>query len=582
MSIGSLIVLLVAVAVVALDVAVASPWTGLLVVLGMGIVTLAVAEQVRQMIAAHRKDANLGGVLWFEVALFLALLGFFLARAVILGDAFDGPLTARRLAAAETYDLVFTTLAALAGALVIAPERTGRVLLNMSQRPAMMLIGSFAALITLGSLLLTLPVSLTDAAHTSYVDSLFTMASAVCVTGLAVNDLGATYSLFGQGVILTGVQLGGIGIMTVAALALAFNNNSSLQSQLRYAAMLDARTVADLRKIVVGILAGTFIVEAIGAFLLWLMLAGDPRIGDASALWTAVFHAVSSFCNAGFALFPGGMGAFVGDLGVQVVVMTLMILGGLGFPVLVELVRHGWRRTVRLVRPSTPAPPRLSLATRVVLSTTLALIVAGTVAVLALEFGSGLAPAGEHGIFHRLWSALFISANTRSGGLDTVGVGAMRDATLLVLCVLMFIGGAPASTAGGIKTTTFATVVATLRAELRGREPELGGRALSPEVVRKATAVLVMMSGLLMAFILLLSLTEDLPFLHVAFEAVSALATVGLSTGITGSFSVAGKLILTAAMFLGRVGPFTIALAVADRAAAHSRHRLAREDLPVG
>ncbi|MFY0532848.1 potassium transporter TrkG [Nannocystis pusilla] len=175
----------------------------------------------------------------------------------------------------------------------------------MSQRPAMMLIGSFTALISLGSLLLTLPVSLTDAAHTSFVDSLFTMASAVCVTGLAVNDMGATYSLFGQGVILTGVQLGGIGIMTVAALALAFSNNSSLQSQLRYAAMLDARTVADLRKIVVGILAGTFIVEAIGAFLLWLMLAGDPRLGDAPALWTAVFHAVSSFCNAGFALFPG-------------------------------------------------------------------------------------------------------------------------------------------------------------------------------------------------------------------------------------------------------------------------------------
>nr|WP_276599673.1 potassium transporter TrkG [Nannocystis sp. SCPEA4] len=445
-----------------------------------------------------------------------------------------------------------------------------------------MLIGSFAALISLGSLLLTLPVSLTEAAHTSFVDSLFTMASAVCVTGLAVNDLGATYSVFGQGVILTGVQLGGIGIMTVAALALAFSNNSSLQSQLRYAAMLDARTVADLRKIVVGILAGTFIVEAIGAVLLWLMLAGDPRIGDASPLWTAVFHAVSSFCNAGFALFPGGMGAFVGDIGVQAVVMTLMILGGLGFPIMVELVRHGWRRLKRLIKPATPAPPRLSLATRVVLSTTLALIVAGTVAVLALEFTSGLQPAGEHGIFHRLWSALFISANTRSGGLDTVGVGGMRDATLLVLCVLMFIGGAPASTAGGIKTTTFATVVAALRAELRGREPELGGRALAPEVLRKATAVLVMMGGLLMAFVLLLSLTEDLPFLHVAFEAVSALATVGLSTGITASFSVAGKLLLTAAMFLGRVGPFTIALAVADNAATRSRHRLAREDLPVG
>lgn len=582
MSAGSVLVLLVALGLIGLDIAVASPWTGLPVVLLMAIVALSVAEQVRQMVVARKQEVGLRGVLLFEVSLIVALLGFLVARAFLLALQFSGEASARQIAAAETYDLVFTTLAAIAGGLVVAPERTGRVLLNMSQRPAMMLIGSFAAMIFVGSLLLTLPLSLTDAAHTSYIDSLFTMASAVCVTGLTVNDVHATYSIFGQGVILTGFQLGGIGIMTIPALALTFSRNSSLQSQLRYAQMLDARTLSDLRRLVVGIIAGALVVEAIGAFLLWTMLAGDPRLGEQSALWAAVFHSVSAFCNAGFSLFPGSMTAFAGDFGVQLVIMGLVLLGGLGFPVMMELVRHGWRRLVRLIRKSTPAPPRLSLITRVVVATNVALIVAGALAVLLLEFSSALAPAAEHGLGSRVMAALFASVNTRSGGLNTVDIGAMRDATLLISCVLMFIGGSPMSTAGGIKTTTFATVVAALRAELRGREPELSGRALLPEVLRKAIAVILMMTGLLLVFTLLLTLTENQPFLRLAFEATSALATVGLSTGITAALTVPGKLIVAAAMFLGRVGPFTIALAAGDSASTHQRYRLAREELPVG
>jgi trk system potassium uptake protein TrkH len=197
-------------------------------------------------------------VLWFEGALALALVGFAVARGLVLYHMFvpDSGDMAGRVAAAQTYDLVFAVLALLAGGLVVAPERTSRVLLHMAQRPAVLLAGSFAAMIAVGSLLLTLPLSVTDFAHVSYVDSLFTMASAVCVTGLTVNDVPTTYTLFGQATILAGIQLGGIGIMTIAALALAFGRNTSLQSQLRYAAMLDARTIADLRQIVVGIIAG--------------------------------------------------------------------------------------------------------------------------------------------------------------------------------------------------------------------------------------------------------------------------------------------------------------------------------------
>ncbi|HEY0134136.1 MAG TPA: potassium transporter TrkG, partial [Nannocystis sp.] len=411
--------------------------------------------------------------------------------------------------------------------------------------------------------------------------SLFTMASAVCVTGLSVNDVPTTYTFFGQAVILAGIQLGGIGIMTIAALALAFSRNTSLQSQLRYAAMLDARTLADLRQIVVGIIFGTFAIEACGALALWFLFSGDPRIGDASPLWMAVFHSISAFCNAGFALFPGNLMGFVGDTGVQTVIMLLIVLGGLGFPVIMELVRTGGRRALRVVRKSTPMPPRLSLTSRVVVTTSLLLIAVGTVAVLLLEFTNALAPAGEAMTGGRVLAALFASVNTRTSGFNTVDLVVLKDSTLMIMCVLMFIGGSPASTAGGIKTTTAAVVFATLRAELRGREPELGGRAIAADALRKAIAVSAMSLAVVLTVILLLTLTEDQKFIHLAFEAVSAFATVGLTAGVTASLSVAGKLIITATMFVGRVGPFTIALAV-GRDVEAQRYRLAREDLPVG
>ncbi len=594
--VGNWLVLLVALAIVGLDISLALPWTGLPVLVGMLLVVLAVAERVRQLVVAPRTAGHLGqpgqpgqpagwlsGVLWFEGSLLIALLGFTVARFFVVLHMFSPSAgdVASRAGAAQTYDLVFTVLALLAGGLVIAPERSGRVLLHMAQRPAVLLAGSFAAMIAVGSLLLTLPLSVTQFAHVSYVDSLFTMASAVCVTGLTVNDVPNAYTLFGQGVILAGVQLGGIGIMTIAALALTFSRNTSLQSQLRYAAMLDARTLTDLRQIVLGIIAGTFIIEAIGAFALWTMFTGDPRLGETSALWMAVFHSVSAFCNAGFLLFPGGLSGLLADPGVQAVFMLLIVFGGLGFPVMMELVRTGWRRLIRMVRKSRPMPPRLSLTTRVVVSTSLLLLAFGTGTILVLEFTGALAPVAELGPGRRLLTALFASVNTRSGGLAVVDIGLMKDATLLLMCALMFIGGSPASTAGGIKTTTAAVVFATLRGELRGREPELGGRAIAPEALRKAIAVSAMSIGIVLVLILLLTLTEDQPFIRLAFEAVSAYATVGLSTGITSSLTVAGKLIITAAMFIGRVGPFTIALAVAQEGGAQ-RYRLAREDLPVG
>ncbi len=576
----AVVLTLVAVIAIALDLAFAVSWSGVLASLGM--VALGAALLVRAVMSdldATNRKLGAKNVARLEQMLLLACIGFGLARAFLVyeglaADAGDGVDDT----AARTYDALFLAMMAFEALLSAAPEAVARGAVVFAQRPALLLAGSFAAMIGIGSILLTLPVSVRNVANVSFIDSLFTITSAVCVTGLTVNDVWDNYTLFGQGVILAGIQLGGIGIMTLAALALTMGDAVSLKRQLRYAAMLDTRTLEDLRTLVRSIIFGTLVIEAIGAVLLWLLLSGDPRLEDRPVPWCAVFHAISAFCNAGFALFPGNLTPFRDDAGIQLVIMSLIVLGGLGFPVILELVGHAAARMRRMLKNAAPTPPRLSLATRLVLRTTMVLLLFGTAAMLLFEVTNSLAGLGTG---RTVLAALFASVNTRTSGFNTVDIGAMRDATLLIMCVLMFIGGSPTSTAGGIKTTTAAVIAAALRAELRARDPELLGRALPAELLRKATAVAALSLVIVLVVVLALTLTEDLPFIKLAFEAVSAFGTVGLSTGITGGLTAAGKLIVALTMFIGRVGPLTIALAV-GREHERKPYRLAPEALPVG
>jgi trk system potassium uptake protein TrkH len=560
-----------------LDLGFGAAWTGLPAILGMTVLFGLLIRSLfgRRSLLIRRKIGALFGV---DAIIGIALLSMIVARTYIVSGQLGDHVPVDYQRAARIYSMVFLIVATLSGLSAAMPERLARLVLRLIQRPALMLAGSFAALIVVMTLLLTLPVSVERVADVHFVDSFFTITSAVCVTGLTVNDPGATYTFFGEVVILLSIQLGGMGIMTIAALALAFARDTALATQLRYAAMMDARTLSDLRTTVSSIVVGSLAVEAVGALLLYFQFDGDPRAAGGSAAWYAVFHAVSAFCNAGFALFMGNLTPFADDFGVQIVMMLLIVFGGIGFPVMRELLLQLKARIVRLVQRDVPPPNALSLPTRVVLMTTGILIVAGALVIAALEFDRTMSHLT---IGERIVASLFASVNLRTSGFNSVDTGGMAAATLLFSCVLMFIGGSPGSTAGGIKTTTAATLFATMRAELTGRDAVLGRRTIAVDVVRKATAVAAISAMIVLGALLLLTLTEKHDFLRLLFETCSAFGTVGLSTGITPELSTPGKLVVILTMFVGRVGPLTIALAVAA-AASRARYRYASENLPIG
>jgi trk system potassium uptake protein TrkH len=567
----------IAIVLLVLDLAWPGSVTGVLSVLAMFALLMGLLAGMLR--ARSRRVRRLVSALIGADAIIVGtLLALFVARAYILSQQFGHP-TDEYDKAARTYVFVFLIIGTLQGFSAAMPERLARLALRMAQRPALMLAGSFAAMILVGTLMLTLPVSVENVSYVSFIDSLFTITSAVCVTGLTVNDPATTYTFFGEVVILLSIQLGGMGIMTLAALALAFARDTALVTQLRYAAMLDARTLTDLRSTVRSIVVGTLAVEAVGALLLYLQFSGDPRADGQSVAWLATFHAVSAFCNAGFALFPGNMTPFADDFGVQFVIVTLVVVGGIGFPIIREVVIYTQAAIARRVSKDAPLPQRVSLAARVVLWTSAILILGGALLTLLFEHGGAL---GHLTWPQKILASVFHSVSTRTAGFNTVDIGVFGAPALLWTCVLMFIGGSPGSTAGGIKTTTVATLFATMRGELRGHEPSIGRRAIAPEVFRRATAVASISILIVLVSLTLLTLTESHPFERLVFEAISAFGTVGLSTGITAALTVGGKLVIIATMFIGRCGPLTVALAVASTQASRPLHRLAREGLPIG
>lgn len=563
----------------AVDIAVPGMATGIAAVVVMAAVVVGSARGALHIAGLKSILARRAGILKLEVALLAALVGVAAGRAYILvrelGHDCEGD---EHTQAARTYTVFFFLLAVVAVAFLKQFARVARLMLRLAQRPALLLAGSFASLIAVGSTLLALPFSVRRLADISFIDSLFTVTSAVCVTGLTVNDVATTYTAFGQLVILASIQLGGIGIMTLAALVLTARSEARLAAQSRFSSMLDAHSIEDLRTLIRSIVVSTFAVEAIGMALLWAAWAGDPRLDGRPAAWMALFHSVSAFCNAGFSLFPTSLVAFQGDAFVQVVIMALIVLGGIGFPVLREVYQREGGRLRGALAGQKVVPRRYSLATRVVVFTTVLLLLGGTWLIGVLEAGRSLESLG---FVDGAVNALFQSVTTRTAGFNTLDFGHMYDATLLVVIVLMFIGGSPGSCAGGVKTTTAATIFAALSGELRGREPQLGGRALPPDVIRRATAVMALSAIIVVVGTMVLSLTESQPFMKVAFEAVSAFATVGLSTGITPALSVAGKLVVVLLMFIGRVGPLTIALAIGEQG-RRQPYRLAQEGLPIG
>ena len=422
------------------------------------------------------------------------------------------------------------------------------------QHPARLVPLAFIVTILFGTGLLMLPISRADPGGAPFVTALFTSTSAVCVTGLAVQDTATYWSGFGQGIILLLSQIGGLGIMTGATL-LALLVTRQLRLSNRLVAQAETRSLAlgNVASLVRLIFLVTISVEMAAAAILTLRLRYAYQEPWDQALWNGFFHAVSAFNNAGFSTYSDGMMRFVADPVVIITVTVAVVVGGLGFPVLYELRR-------KLIYPA-----GWSIHTKITLLGTAVLLLGGFIATLMFEW-SNPETLGALDLNGKLLASVFHSAMTRSGGLNSVDVGKMELETLAVSYVLMLIGGGSASTAGGIRVTTFLVLGLVVLAEIRG-EPDATAfrRRISSEVQRQALSVVLLAVGLVAVATLLLVILTDFGLHEVLFEAISACATVGLSTGITPKLSPTAQLVLVISMFAGRVGTVTIATAFALR-----------------
>ncbi|HYG64037.1 MAG TPA: TrkH family potassium uptake protein [Thermoanaerobaculia bacterium] len=426
--------------------------------------------------------------------------------------------------------------------------------------PLRLLIGSFLAAILCGTMLLRLPLATPPDQRIGWLDALFTATSATCVTGLTVRDTGTGFTPFGQGVILGLIQVGGLGVMTFSLFILALlGGRVSLAQRSIFERTIGGAASHQVRPLLRLVFLFTFGCEAAGALILFLRWW--PEMGAARALWHSVFHSISAFCQAGFFLRPDSLAAWRSDPLVVLPVSILILLGGFGFFTLYDAAQAA----------RTGSRSRLSVHSKLAFVVSAVLVVLGTMAIWVLEAGRAFAGMGPG---EQLLAAYFQSVTTRSGGLTTVDIATLGPGTLFLMIILMAIGGSPGSCAGGIKTTTLGVLVVATVSRLRGhRHVNVFRRTLGPETVQNTltlaqVGLAVALAG---AFALLLMEThgryggdEPAAFIAYLFETVSALGTVGLSTGVTPGLSPAGKLLVAFLMFCGRVGPLTLAAALAS------------------
>ena len=402
----------------------------------------------------------------------------------------------------------------------------------------------FAGVILLGALILTLPISSKSHEWTSFIDALFTSTSAVCVTGLIVFDTATHWTIFGQSVILLLIQIGGMGVVTIAvSLAVASGKKIGLFSRETMKNAISAPNVSGIVRLTGFIIKGIFLIEMIGALIMLPVFCTDY---GAEGIWMAVFHSVSAFCNAGFDIMGTKSGEFTSlthysaQPVINITIMLLIIIGGIGFLVWEDICKHKWR--IREYRTQS----------KLVLIVTAAMIVFPAVYFFFFECGD--LPAGE-----RILTSLFQSVTPRTAGFNTINLTAISDTGLYLMIILMLIGGSPGSTAGGMKTTTIAVLFSSAFSVFRKKDnAELMKRRIDDETVKTASAVFLMYITLFLAGGMAISTIENLPITSCLYETASAVGTVGLTLGITPTLGSASKMILIMSMFFGRVGGLTL------------------------
>lgn len=463
----------------------------------------------------------------------------------------------------------------LAAALVILEESLrgfrdvmGRASVNrlfdrLRTQPAVLLSSSFALLIALGAALLSLPLA-TTGARINFFDALFTATSAVCVTGLIVQDTGTFFTPFGQGVILALMQLGGLGIMTMStSLALIIGKRLSIKERLFMQNVMEENDYQEFARIFRNIFRMTFIAEGVGAAILAARWYFEFK-SLGKAVYYGIFHAVSAFCNAGFSLFSTSFEAYRTDPIVNITITLLIITGGLGFAVVYGLYNYG----------QSPKPRHFNLHLKMTLSVTAILLIGGTLFIFLSEYSNALI---DMPLSEKLWVSWFQSVTLRTAGFNTTNISTFSSATLFMFMVFMFIGASPGSTGGGIKTTTFGVLFFTVRSMIMGRDTVEGfGRSIPWDIVRKSISMTFIGGGIVTAGVIALALLEPFSLKESLFEVTSASGTVGLSLGVTSQLSALGKLTITLLMYMGRIGPLTVAFLITTQKATRGY------DLPMG
>lgn len=423
---------------------------------------------------------------------------------------------------------------------------------NKKFSPTQVLVLGFAITILVGALLLTLPVATSSGNGAGFINAIFTATSAVCVTGLVVVDTGTYWSAFGQSVIIILIQIGGLGFMTMTTLFFLISGKKiTIKERLVIQTSLNTNSLEGVVRFTKYVLLFTLVVEGIGVMLLSLKFI--PQFGYSKGIVMSIFHSISAFCNAGFDLVGNyqSFTPYANDFIINFTVCLLIIIGGLGFSVINDILKN---RKFK----------KFTLHTKLVLCISGGLIIIGAFLILCFEFNNSNTMK-DLPWYGKIFSAFFQSVTPRTAGFNTLDTSKLTTPSIFLTMLFMFIGGSPGSTAGGVKTTTLGILILTVISVLRGKnDTEIFSKRIVISSIKKALAVVTIALLIICIAIMILSITEDASFVEIAFEAISAFGTVGLSMGITSSLSIIGKIIIIFTMFIGRVGPLTIAFAVSQ------------------
>ncbi len=437
--------------------------------------------------------------------------------------------------------------------------------------PYILILLSFFVIILIGGTLLSLPISTVNNEGTRWIDGIFTATSAVCVTGLVVNDVSSVYNLFGKTLILILIQIGGLGVITLSSLIIiliskkiSYGTKKLLQED------INAESTFNIQDFTKKVAITVFGIELLGAIFLFFEFI--QKMPLKRAVYYSIFHAVSAFCNAGFALYSDNLISFQGSIIINLVIPLLIILGGIGFSVLLDVYRYA-RKQVNI----------LSLTTKMSVTISLILIVLGTILTFIFEY-SNPETIGNTSLIKKIVSSFFQSVTTRTAGFNTIPIVELRGVTALLYVFLMFIGASPGSTGGGIKTTTFGVILLGVINTLRSTtDIEVERRRISWDIFNKAIAmVFISLIYISIVLLFLMETEKDIPFISLLFELISAFGTVGLSRDLTPLLKDFSKLLLILTMFIGRVGPLTMTMAMTGRIIKKEKYRYQKDNILIG